>query len=295
MYYPYLFLFFSVFLLGCSSNDSTVRHNQGRLTVIDDLGRELKLDAHPIRVMALAPSMTEYLALICPKEQIVGRTQNCDFPTWVKDLQEVVNYPNLDFEQILKLKPDLILTHKGMTPESDILKLAEFGIPTYVFLIDSLVKICKSAERIGIITGNYKRGKFVKDSLEQVKIQILEEVNVGESIIGLMNVQPLFAFGKGSLVDEMIQKVGLSNAIDSSFISFYPQLDEEYLIRKNPTGLFVTSSISWDTFFLEHPNLKILDAYKYKKIYKINGNYISREGPRIMYGLRELCRISDSI
>jgi len=155
-------------------------------------------------------------------------------------------------------------------------------------LIDSLDKIITSAERIGTITGNYPRGKFVKDSLEQIKLEILSTQASSITAIGLMSTEPLFAFGKGSLVDEMMFKAGLINAIDSSFVGAYPQLDEEYLLRKNPDALFVTFSISWEYFFIKHPNLKVLNAYKNKKLYQIEGNYISRQGPRSMYGLQAL-------
>ena len=284
-------MFFIVLIFfGCQESKRV--QSQGRLTVTDDLGRVLHLVAHPKKVMALAPSMTEYLALICKKEQVIGRTQNCDFPIWVNDLPEVVNYPHLDFELLLKIKPDLIITHKGITPEIDLLKLEEFGIPTYVFLIDSLDKIITSAERIGTITGNYPRGKFVKDSLEQIKLEILSTQASSRTAIGLMSTEPMFAFGKGSLVDELMFKTGVINAIDSSFVGAYPQLDEEYLLRKNPDVLFVTSSISWEDFFMKHPNLKAMDAYKNNKLYQIQANYLSRQGPRSMFGLQELKNIS---
>lgn len=277
-------------LVSCGEKPAV--QNSGTLTVTDDLGREIHLKAHPKKVMALAPSMTEYLALICPKEQLVARTQNCDYPKWVEGLQEVVNYPSLNLELLLQLKPDLILTQKGITPESDLNKLNEFGIPVYVFKNDSLDKIINCAERIGSITGNYNRGKEVSDSLTIVRNELAKgEDEDSVSVIGIMSNQTMVAYGKGSLVDQMMNEAGLVNGIDSSFISAYPQINEEYLLRRNPDVLFVTTVISWEEFFVTHPNLKELDAFKSDKLYQIEGNLISRQGPRALMGLRDLKKL----
>jgi len=290
--YRYSFFFYLSIVLFSSCQEKEQTDHRKYLSVTDDVGRAVDLPLHPQKVMALAPSMTEYLALICKKEQLVGRTQNCDFPTWVKGLPEVINYPHLDLELILKLRPDLIVTQKGMTPESDILKLAEFGIPTYVFCVDSLDKVNKSAGRIGEITNNKLRGNFVEDSLRNSKNDIVSEGNVNHTAIGLTSISPFFAFGKGSLVDEMMREVGMINLIDSSFISAYPQIDEEYLLRKNPDIIFVTSTITKEEFFEKYPNLKKLNVYENNAFYRVESNYISRQGPRALMGLSELQKMT---
>lgn len=279
------------FLVSCDSHSPKTNDEPQQISVVDDLGRALILDAHPKKVMALAPSITEYLALICEKQQLLARTQNCDFPVWVNKLPEVVNYPHLDLELILKLKPDLIITHKGITPETDLVKLAEFGIPTYVFLIDSVAKISKTAKQIGYITGNKQRGIEVCDSLEQVKNNLMIDRQAKLTVISLVSTQPMFAFGRGSLVDEMMTYTQIDNLIDSSFVNAYPQLDEEYILRKDPNILLIPASASKEDFFIQHPNLRALSAYKKQQLYQLDKDHISRQGPRIFYGLQALNNI----
>jgi iron complex transport system substrate-binding protein len=83
------------------------------ITVTDDLGRNLKIPRYPKRVMALAPSTTEMLFAVCDESQIIARTQNCDYPAQVKKKPVVNNYP-MDYETLVKLKPDLVFTVYGI-------------------------------------------------------------------------------------------------------------------------------------------------------------------------------------
>lgn len=48
--------------------------------VHDDLGRPLTLPAHPRRVLALAPSLTEILYAVADTATIIARTQADDYP-----------------------------------------------------------------------------------------------------------------------------------------------------------------------------------------------------------------------
>ena len=80
----------------------------------------------------------------------------------------------------------------------------------------------------------------------------------------------------------------IDNLIDTSFIGAYPELDEEYILRKDPMVLLIPESVLIVDFFNLHSNLKALSAYKKHKIYQLDKNHISRQGPRIFYGLHEL-------
>jgi len=49
-------------------------------TFVDDLGRKIFLAKAPVRVISLAPSITEMLYAIGLDEEVVGVTEFCDYP-----------------------------------------------------------------------------------------------------------------------------------------------------------------------------------------------------------------------
>ena len=57
-----------------------VRNTDGGVTVIDDLGRTVRLASPARRVVSLAPSITECLFAIGAGDRVAGVTDYCTFP-----------------------------------------------------------------------------------------------------------------------------------------------------------------------------------------------------------------------
>src|SRR5207248_7675388 len=46
----------------------------------DEIGRYVRLPKHPLRIVSLAPSVTEVLYLLGAQDRLVGVTTHCDWP-----------------------------------------------------------------------------------------------------------------------------------------------------------------------------------------------------------------------
>ena len=100
----YIIVLFSLLFFSCSQEN--IEKENIKIKLVDDLGREIELIKTPKRVISLAPSITEILYFIGEQNKLVARTQACDYPNEVEKLPVVSTYP-LDFESIVKFKPDL--------------------------------------------------------------------------------------------------------------------------------------------------------------------------------------------
>ena len=49
-------------------------------TIVDGMGRTLKIPQHPSRVISLSPAITEMLFTLLNDSQIIGVSPNCNFP-----------------------------------------------------------------------------------------------------------------------------------------------------------------------------------------------------------------------
>src|SRR4030095_14656325 len=88
------------------------------LTFTDGLGRQITLAGPAQHVVSLAPSNTEILFAIGAGSQVVGRDQLSDFPEAAKTVTDVGStFDALNTEQIVSLKPDLVLAAEINTPE----------------------------------------------------------------------------------------------------------------------------------------------------------------------------------
>lgn len=61
------------------------------------------------RIVSLAPSITETLFALGIGGQVVGGTDDCFFPSEVKNIPKIGNYYRPNIEAIVRLRPDLVI------------------------------------------------------------------------------------------------------------------------------------------------------------------------------------------
>ncbi|WP_242927079.1 ABC transporter substrate-binding protein [Pontibacter vulgaris] len=260
----------------------------------DDLGRELKLQHQPKRVMAFSPAMTEMLFAICDTATIIARTPQCDYPTQVVTKPIVSNYP-VDYEQVLALKPDLIFSSEGIVPMEVVEKLKELGVPVYIQKYRTVEDVFKGMEAIGKIMGREQQANHLADSLRQ-QVKQLEQRHKGQArpqqVLAITWTDPIYVYGQNTILTDKLHILGAQNAVQEVFDQPYPALTREYILKLNPNVLLGGSPEKLEqTFFSQYPELRKIKAYQNHRIYAVTGNLMERPGPRVVESILELERL----
>src|SRR5690606_5183911 len=79
------------------------------ITITDDRGRILHLDAPPQRVVSLLPSLTESVCALQQCHRLVGVDRYSNWPEQVRGLPQVGGGIDPNVEAIVALRPDLVL------------------------------------------------------------------------------------------------------------------------------------------------------------------------------------------
>lgn len=274
-------------LLALSSCGQNEQETQKQLVLEDDLGREVKLNGQPRRVMALAPSMTEMLFAVLDSGTIVGRTQNDNYPAAALTKPVVNNYP-MDYEQLLHLKPDLIFTVDGITPLDGAARLEELGIPVYYQKYGSVEDIFRGLEDIGRIMGQEEQALQLTDSLRQEVAQIAARHRQEEPklrVLGLAGYDPIYVYGHSTVISDKLRILGAENAAEETFDA----LTREYILKSNPDVLLGGKPQELEEkFFSLYPELRKINAYQNQRLYDPNFDLMSRPSPRVVESIREL-------
>lgn len=277
-----------------AENSAAATHH----TVRDDLGRLVRLPTRPRRVVSLAPSMTEMLFAVADPAQLVGRTQNCNYPAAALKLPVVNAYP-LDVEALVKLRPDAVFSVEGMTSPGHLAQLAELGIPVYQQAYDSVVDIPRGLQELGRLLGREERGKAVADSLreslESMRSYLQSIRSRGDSaakplrILAITWTDPIYVYGYPTLFSDALRWVGNENAVWPSIAQPFPVLPRETVLKLNPDVLIGGDFAALDsTLFRKYPELKQISAYRTRGIYAVDDDLLSRPSPRIGRLLRAL-------
>ena len=289
----FYFLIVALLLNACIGNDdnSNAITNKQTKTFKDDRGNKIEINFPATRVLGLAPSLTELLYAVCPDSIIIGRTQNCNFPTTCLLKPVVNNYP-VDFEGIVQLQPDIVFVQSGMTSIRDIKRLEELHVKVFYLDFETVSDVFNSFATISKIIGDSIMGQNLSESfferIEDLKEEPLQRLRV----LALASHSPIYAYGLNSIFTEKIYIAGGENAIIEELNSPYPEINSEYILKLNPDVILGGSFGKLDsTLFSIYPELKQLTAYKNKQIYAVNEDQMSRPSPRIIESIIELKKI----
>ncbi len=267
------------------------------LTLVDDAGRSVVLDGPPERIMALAPSNTEIVFALGAEDRIVAVDQWSDYPPAAKGKPKISPLsPNL--EQIVKLRPDLILSaHGGAEP---LLPLEQQGIRVLILAPRMLDDVYRNILLIGRIVNAQDRAERLVRTMRQRVVAVLEKVRdtprpkVFVELDGTDPSRP-FTAGPGSFIDVLIRLAGGENVAAPSRLA-WPQFSLEELIRADPDMIIladelVTMNPQTPQTVARRPGWRRLRAVREGAIYPIEGELLSRPGPRIVEGLELLARL----
>jgi iron complex transport system substrate-binding protein len=101
----------------------------------------------PQRIVSLVPSVTEMLFLMGAGPRVVAVSSFDHFPADVDKLPRVGALIDPDFEKILSLRPDLVITYGSQNDLAA--KLAKANVPTYGYRHGSLSNITTTLRELG--------------------------------------------------------------------------------------------------------------------------------------------------
>ena len=104
------------------------------LTLTGTDGTEITINEEPKKIVSMGPNMTEILYAIGAGDKLVGRTDYCDYPAAVSEVESVGSISNADIEKILSLEPDLVLASTHFSDDA-VKQLDDAGVPV-LYLYD---------------------------------------------------------------------------------------------------------------------------------------------------------------
>lgn len=251
----------------------------------DDLNRTVKIPKEVTRAISLAPNLTEIVFAVGAGDQLVGRTSFDNFPPKAETIQTVGDTINPNIENIIALKPQVVLVSTASQIETFSKTLESQGIAVFVTNPNSLEGIYKSIETIGDIFGKKIDADALVATLKS-RVANVEEKSKNEVKVRVF-VQidkSLYTIGKESFLTDLIAKAG-GISVTKDIETGYPKISKETALALNPDVIILSDSTDNN-----EPNevFKNSAAVKNGRVYKINADILSRPGPRIVDALEQI-------
>lgn len=274
------------------SAPAPVENENTLLTIKDDFGRTVTLEAAPERIISLAPSNTEILYALGLGEKVVGVTSYDDYPAEALEVEKIGDFNGINLEKIVELQPDLVVNY-GPGNEEENARLEEAGINYVGFEPESIDAVIDTITRIGQLTGASDQAKILADEMSIKRDEILSKIEGAESKTVFYEIwhEPLMAAGTGSFMDELMTMAGGEN-IAKDAEGEYPQFDLEQLVERNPEVYLTSADLPEKTVesIIARPGFENIEAIMNGNVYVLDANIMSRPGPRIIEALEIIAK-----
>jgi iron complex transport system substrate-binding protein len=246
-----------------------------------------------MRVISLAPSLTEILFAIGAGDRLVGVCNFCDHPPEVARVPRVGTFTTPSVEAILAARPDLLMAVRGPATMDAIEAVRRLGVDTLVVEDSTLAAVWTAIETIGERTGRTAAAATLTSTMRARFGAIRDRVAGAprRRVLMVVGQTPLVVAGGGTFVDELIQMAGGTNvAADSA--QAWPRLSLEAVLARAPE-VIIDSALSHEEgadpgLWARFPSLP---AVRDGRVHPYRSFAALRGGPRLVDAAEEFARL----
>jgi iron complex transport system substrate-binding protein len=260
------------------------------VTITDDDGVEVTIDAEPQRIVTFAPSATEIVYALGLGDRLVGVSGPFDdYPQEATEVAEIGGSgdfgvdPNI--EQVVDLEPDLFLTIKGGDQWKE--RLRELGVPVVTLDATDLDDLMRDIEVAGEITGAEEEAAAVVEDLSAQAAEVEAAVGDVEPVTCFYETfyPPLYTVGPGTFIYDLLERAGCDPVTAGTDIQ-YPEWSVEDLVEQDPQVYLVSSeSGASPRAVARRAGFDAIAAVADGRVVPIESDLAERPGPRIVEGL----------
>lgn len=266
------------------------------ITIKDSAERSITLPSKAVRIVSLAPALTETLYAI--GATTIGNTTYCNYPNEANTVQKIGGYfaKSINIEMIVALKPDVVIGEFG-THGSLYEPLTNAGLRVVLLKLDTFDDIYNAISKVGQLTGNDKKAADLIATLKKRMNAVTQKVKTvpetkQPTLFWEVWHEPLMTAGPNTFIGQIITAAGAKN-IFADLTENWPIVSLEAVLTKNP--MYIASTYSHGS---EMDNTKLksrtgwssMTAVAQNRILLFDDDIFSRPGPRFVDAVELLAK-----
>ena len=281
-----------LFSPACYRSKSVNTSTSATRAVTDEAGRRVVLPQKIDRIISLAPNLTEIVYAVGTGDRLVGDTTYCDYPEPAKNVAKVGDTMNPSIERIIALKPQIVLVSTASQLEAFTNQLSAQQIAVYVTNPQSLDDVFRSIQTLGDLLDKHERAAGVVSNLRK-RADVIEAATKTVKPLKVfyqVSAEPLYTIGRDAFLTDLVRRAGGISAT-AEVPGAFPRYSDEAALASKPDAIILPIGGS-----MGEVNSSVVAALKNSpavlngRVYKINGDLLSRPGPRLVDGLEAMAR-----
>jgi iron complex transport system substrate-binding protein len=262
-------------------------------TFTDEIGRRVKVPAKINRIVSLAPNLTEIIFALNEENNLAGDTDFCDYPPEAAQKPHVGGPVNPNLEEIVKLRPDVILA-TSINRRETVAALDRLGLPVYITDPHSVNEMIASVQRIGSVLGAEKSAATLAENLRARVAEVDRRLAnaAPRRVLFVVWTDPLISIGRGTFIADALRRAGARSIVETD--AEWPHVNLEDIVRLQPEVIVFATAHAGDTqreidALRTQPGWRDVNALSRGSIVTVS-DAINRPAPRMVGAVEQLAR-----
>ena len=260
------------------------------ITVLDDDGRAVTLQKPALRVIALAPHVTELLYAAGGADRIIAAVDYSDYPEQAKRLPRVGSNREVDMERIAALRPDLLVVWMHGSSERQIEQIRALGIPMFHSEPKRLAEIPSNLTRLGKLMGTEPVAEAAAAAMRTQLAALASQYARRPTVRMFYQVwhKPLYTLNGSHIVSDAIRLCGGENIYADMKVTA-PVVGIEAVLQDDPEVILGGARSKEEDSVAMWRSFPAMTAVRRANLMQVDGNLLNRSGPRMIAGAAALC------
>jgi len=262
-----------------------------------DADTSTRRPGRPARIVSMAPDLTEILFALGLEERIVGVTRDSDHPPAALAKPKVGTFWQPNIEAVIAAKPDLVVALTFEQQRDFARRLRRIGYDCLAVEIEKIDDLFRAIAAMGEAAGVQEQARDLSDRMTDA-IRRLQTAAAGQpkvNVLWVVQREPLRVAGRDTFINEMIELAGGANAIGPT-LHKYPPIGAEEVIAAQPEVIIEPDMLPGAldeqrrqafSYWSRYANLP---AVVRGRIFVVEGDTVSRLGPRLHLGIELIAR-----
>jgi iron complex transport system substrate-binding protein len=263
--------------------------------VPDDAGEIVKVPDAPCRIVSLAPGTTAMLYVAGAGHCLVGTIAHSSEPAEAAAVKVVGDAETLDFEQLLALRPTVVVVAVDVVQRVRIDRLRALGLPVYQVHVTTLAGMPESLRRLGELTDTHETAGRAAAALDADLAGLARKYQARPKLRVLYQIwdKPIYTIGGRHVISDALALCGATNVF-GELTTAAPAVTREAAVLRNPDLILVSAPPGHgDEWLAEWHRFPALKAVHDGHLVKYSDERIDRMGPSVIAATANLCAVID--
>jgi iron complex transport system substrate-binding protein len=242
------------------------------------------------RVIALSPHLAELACAAGGCDRLVGVVAWSDYPDRVKQLPQVGDAFAVNVEQVVALRPDLVLAWDGGTPRETQERLRGLGLRVESLSIRGLDQVADGLRQVGHWIGTPGLAGMAAQRYAARLAQLRARNRAGAVLRVFYQIEsnPPYSVNRDSPISQAIELCGGRNVF-ADLPTLAAPVNREAVLARDPQVLIYTRQDDVAAILGYWSRGPGVSATRAGALYEVDGNLLDRATPRLLDGVEQLC------